>query len=152
MRLGATFVAKSRIEGGGGGLFASRRFEDREVIGLYAGRNIAASKLSDSIVRRGYVLKWTRGFLDTFNASGRLQLLGGELVDSNSFTDEDWARLPALGVAWVGNSSIARFANHSNRCNARIKGLRVVAKGAISPGEEITVNYGRGYWAWRGNN
>jgi hypothetical protein len=150
VRLGATFVAKSRIEGGGGGLFASRRFEDKEVIGLYVGRNIAAAKLSDSIVSRGYVLKWTRGFLDTYNSSGRLQLLGGEIVDSNSFTTEDWARLPSLGVAWVGNSSIARFANHSFRSNARIKGLKIVAKGAISAGDEITVSYGRGYWAWSG--
>jgi hypothetical protein len=51
VRLGATFVARSRIEGGGGGLFASRRFEDKEVIGLYVGKNIAAGKLSDFIVR-----------------------------------------------------------------------------------------------------
>ena len=107
MQLGATFVAKSRIEGAGGGLFASRRFQDKEVIGQYVGRKVPRSKLSDSIVSRGYVLKWTRGFLDTFNASGRLQLLSGELVDSNSFSSEDWVRLPALGVGWVGNSSLA---------------------------------------------
>jgi hypothetical protein len=151
VRLGATFVARSRIEGGGGGLFASRRFEEKEVIGLYVGKNIAAGKLSDFIVRRGYVLKWTRGFLDTFNTSGRLQLLSGVIVDTNSYSSEDWERLPALGVGWVGTGSLARFANHSSRCNARIKGLKIVAKGAISPGEEITVNYGRGYWAWRGS-
>jgi hypothetical protein len=151
VQLGATFVAKSRIEGAGGGLFASRRFQDKQVIGQYVGRKVPRSKLSDSIVSRGYVLKWTRGFLDTFNASGRLQLLSGELVDSNSFSSEDWVRLPALGVGWVGNSSLARFANHSYRSNARLKGLNLVAKGAISAGEEITVNYGQGYWAWRGN-
>ena len=113
MQLGATFVAKSRIEGAGGGLFASRRFKDKQVIGQYVGRKVPRSKLSDSIVSRGYVLKWTRGFLDTYNSSGRLQLLGGEIVDSNSFTTEDWARLPSLGVAWVGNSSIVSCHSYS---------------------------------------
>ena len=121
MRLGATFVAKSGIEGGGGGLFASRRFADKEVVAIYVGRKIASVNLSDSIARRGYVLKCSSGYLDTYNASGRLQLLSGELVDANSFTDADWSRLAALGVAWVGSSSLARFANHSYRSNARIK-------------------------------
>ena len=149
MQLGATFVAKSGIEGGGGGLFASRRFACKEVVGLYVGRKLAAVDLTDSIARRGYALNCNRGFIDTFNASGRLQLLSGELVDTHGFTDADWSRLAALGVAWVGRSSLARFANHSYRSNARIKGLKIEAKRAIQPGEEITVNYGRGYWAGR---
>jgi len=63
------------------------------------------------------------------------------------YGDADWQLLPALGVAWVGEGSLARFANDSKTPTAKIKGMQLVAKSAIQAGAEITVNYGRAYWS-----
>ena len=128
-------------------MFASMRFQAGDTIAIYAGRKVLAKNLSLITRRRGYVVHGPRGYVDTFDEQGRLQLLNGDVVCTHMYGDADWQLLPALGVAWVGEGSLARFANDSKTPTAKIKGMQLVAKSAIQAGAEITVNYGRAYWS-----
>ena len=128
-------------------MFASMRFQAGDTIAIYAGRKVLAKNLSLITRRRGYVVHGPRGYVDTFDEQGRLQLLNGDIICTHLHCDEDWRLLPALGVAWVGTGSLARFANDSRTPTAKIKGMQLVAKFAIQAGAEITVNYGRAYWS-----
>ena len=128
-------------------MFASMRFQAGDTIAIYAGSKVLAKNLSLITRRRGYVVHGPRGYVDTFDEQGRLQLLNGDVVCTHMYGDADWQLLPALGVAWVGEGSLARFANDSKTPTAKIKGMQLVAKSAIQAGAEITVNYGRAYWS-----
>jgi hypothetical protein len=140
------YVKQSLIPGAGGGLFAGQPFKKGDTISIYAGSRVPAACLSNTAIARGYVIR-ARGYIDTYNESGRLQLSSGEVVNTNNFSAKQWASLKSVGVAWVGRSSLARYANHSNASNARMKGLRILAKRDVLAGEEVTVSYGPGYKA-----
>jgi hypothetical protein len=142
---GSIYVKESLVKGAGGGLFAGKRFRGGECITKYVGRRVPSRNLSREVMQRGYVVRSSSGYVDTHNASGRLRLRGGEVVDTHHYSQREWARLETVGVAWEGRGSLARFANHSNTPNARIKGLRILAKRDVIAGDEITVNYGPAY-------
>ena len=135
------YVSRSCIEGAGGGLFANKRFEFKEIVAEYAGRKVHRSELSDGLVIKSYMLRSSRGYIDGLDRDGRLLLDTGVELNTHCMTDSDWSRLHGRGVSWLGRSSLARFTNHSNHPNARFKGANIVAKRTITPDEEITINY-----------
>ena len=93
------------------------------------------------------MVRGPKGHVDTYDEQGRLNLLNGDIISTHKWVDKDWQLLPALGVAWIGRGSLARYANHSRTPCAKLYGLRLIAKVAIPAGDEITVNYGGGYWS-----
>jgi SET domain-containing protein len=101
------------------GLFASKPFRKREYIVTYRGRRIR-SKEADRLEARGSRYMFEINSRWTIDGSKR----------------------------W----NVARYVNHSCRPNAEAverKGPRIVyvARRRIKPGEEITVDYGKDYFA-----
>ena len=141
----STYVARSSFSGAGAGLFAGRTFRPGETVVAYAGKRLSRESLTAATLRRGFIVRGSRGFVDTQDANGRLRLSDGELVNPHRYTGSEWARLRSVGVGWVGLGSLARFANHSDRPNTRLKGLRLVAKKRIPRDAEVTLNYGQAY-------
>ena len=142
------YVAKSDIEGAGGGVFARRRFEMNEVVAEYRGQRVTTAELRGASVNKTYILRGAQGYINALDPEGRLLLNTGRLVNTHKFTNGDWSQLNGHGVSWVGDATLARFANDSRNPNARIRGNNFVAKRVILPEEEITINYGYGT-VWR---
>lgn len=142
----ATYVARSRIDGAGGGLFAGRAYRRGEAIGRYRGVAVTGAQIATHAVVRGYILRVGGGYVDASDLRGRLRLQDGRLVDTNAYGPREWAALDQRGVEWVGAASIERFANHSTAPNAVFRGSALRAKRPIAPGEEIVVNYGPAFF------
>jgi hypothetical protein len=102
---------------------------------------VLRAQVSDAESIKSYMLRCTRGFIDGRDPDGRLLLDTGVKLNTHSMSDSDWSQLYGRGVSWLGCATLARFANHSTRPNARFIDTRIVAKRTIEPDEEITVNY-----------
>ena len=143
-------VARSRIPGGGGGLFTTRPIRKGACFAPYTG-----TPNGPQIGRpRGYILYASNQYIDAFDERGRLLTRSGRLLDTNKFSQADWDAFHDVGIAWKGVASLARFANHSTTasnakyCNkSRCSGVvSLVAQRDIRAGEEILCQYGSAYW------
>lgn len=119
-----------------------------EVVAEYRGQRVTTDELRDASLNKTYILRGAQGYINALDPEGRLLLNTGRLVNTHEFTNGDWSQLNGHGVSWVGDATLARFANDSRNPNARIRGNNFVAKRVILPEEEITINYGYGT-VWR---
>jgi hypothetical protein len=119
-------VKRSNIPNGGKGLFATKDFQKKDVIGQYAGEMLTVEQ---NVVRHG-------GSKTDHNAYG-LQV-GNTIIDSSC----------KRGLMSLANGSKSKKSSNAKFMNKLLAGgkANVRATKTIRKGDEIIIHYGSGYF------
>lgn len=144
-------IGPSRIKGAGGGAFARKRINKGDRIIDYTAPVVDPVRALNYGYHRGYLMWQGRKLVDARDPAGRLVLSNGTLLNVHIMNDSDWRKLKFPGVAWKGDSNLARFVNDAKgqdpaSRNAINRHGAYYATRNIERGEEILVSYGAQFW------
>ena len=145
----AMYVKQSGIDGAGGGLFSGRALAADEYLSTYKGVHVKAATMRAPGYMRGYIMRVGPKYVDGRDLeSGRLRLADGTVVDVSAFTHDDWGRLGAVGIEWVGRANLCRFVNKAEQDhNVIFRSGKLYTLREIPPDTELVVSaYGGDFW------
>ncbi len=126
------FVGPSTLEGAGRGVFATTSFEGGDVVTEYVGRII-----KDSTVYK-LALKHQHYYIAQIDRVWS--------IDGERWPGIQEGKAKRVGSLINDSRGLLPYNVKTLRCSEFRKRLFVVATRAISPGEELFLNYGKGYW------
>ena len=126
------YRAKSGVAKAGWGLFAARRFNNKEYVALYAGKDLGPAGEPRTLERQAKLQQ--QGMAD------HVMEIGGRIIDGKQSETGAQYMNSAKGVA--GQNENVTFSSTTGA-------MKVIATKGIEVGEEMFQSYGGGYWNQR---